>query len=62
MGVVVIRCCSVHTGNEVSSCVDSVVEQLWWSCVHFGHCESCVVFVVMLMGFWWTSSGQSTLD
>ena len=29
VGVVVRRwCCSAHTGNEVSSCVGSVVEQL----------------------------------
>ena len=28
VGVIVRCCCSSHTGNEVSSCVGGVVEQL----------------------------------
>ena len=28
VGVIVWRCCSAHTGNEVSSCVGGVVEWL----------------------------------
>ena len=28
----------------------------------FWLCGSCVVFVGLLVGFWWTSGGQSTLD
>ena len=55
VGVVVRRCCySAHTGNEVSTCVGSVVKR---SCVHFGFVEA----VWLLWDCLWASGGQSTL-
>ena len=64
VGVVVRRCCcSVQTGNEVIELLcgwygGTVMMEL---CAFWSY-ESCVVFVGLLVGFRWTSGGQSSLD